>query len=73
MSDVLIRDVPDEVLAAIDARAAKLGISRVEYVRRRLAQDAATAPVVVTVADLRQLGSTFADLADPDVMAGAWD
>ena len=73
MSDVLIRDVPDEVLTAIDARAAKLGISRVEYVRRRLAQDAAVAPVLVTVADLQHLGMTFADLADPEVMAGSWD
>ena len=73
MSDVLIRDIPDEVLTAIDARAARLGISRVEYVRRRLAQDAAVAPVSVTAADLRRFGATFADLADPDVMAGAWD
>ena len=73
MSDVLIRDVPDEVLTAIDARAAKLGISRVEYVRRRLAQDAAVAPVLVTVADLQHLGTTYADLADPEVTAGAWD
>ena len=73
MSDVLIRDVPDEVLNTIDARAAALGISRAEYVRRRLTQDAAVAPVVVTVADLQQLGSTFGDLADPDVMAGTWD
>src|SRR6185437_1250262 len=39
MGYVLIRDAPDEVLTAIDARAAKLSISRVEYVRRRLAQD----------------------------------
>ena len=73
VSDVLIRDVPDEVLNTIDARAAALGISRAEYVRRRLTQDAAVAPVVVTVADLQQLGSTFGDLADPDVMAGTWD
>lgn len=73
MSDVLIRDVPDEVLTAIDARAAKLGISRVEYVRRRLAQDAAVAPVLVTAADLQHLGTTFADLAKPEVMARAWD
>ena len=73
VSDVLIRDVPDEVLTAIDARAAALGIARVEYVRRRLAQDAAVAPVLVTVEDLQQLGSTFGDLADPGIMAGAWD
>ena len=73
MSDVLIRDVPDEVLAAIDARAAMLGISRVEYLRRRLAQDVAVAVVSVTAADLQRFGAAFADLADPEVMAGAWD
>jgi plasmid stability protein len=73
VSDVLIRDIPDEVLVAIDARAAKLGISRVEYVRRRLAQDAATSSVPVTIADLQRFGDDFADLSDPEVMAGAWD
>jgi hypothetical protein len=71
MADVLIRDVPDEVLAAIDARAGKLGISRVEYVRRRLAQDAVTSPVLI--ADLQRFGEVFADLSDPEVMGGAWD
>ncbi len=30
ISDVLIRDVPDEVLAAIDVKASRLGISRVD-------------------------------------------
>jgi plasmid stability protein len=73
VSDVLIRDIPDEVLAAIDSRAARLGISRVEYVRRRLAQDAAVEPVSVTVEDLNRFSGSFTDLADPAVMAGAWD
>ena len=47
MADLLVRDVPDDVVAALDAHAARLGLSRSEYVRRRLAQDAATpgAPV----------------------------
>src|ERR1700731_3426146 len=51
MTDVLIRDVPEEVIAALDAHAARLGLSRSEYVRRRLAQDAATpgSPVGVEV------------------------
>jgi hypothetical protein len=31
VSDVLIRDVPEEVIEAIDARAAALGLSRNEY------------------------------------------
>ena len=64
MSDVLIRDIPDEVLTVIDAKAARLGISRVEYLRRRLAQDAVAG--TVTAMDLRRFGEAFADLADSD-------
>jgi hypothetical protein len=73
VTDMLIRDVPDEVLAAVDARAGRLGLSRSEYVRRRLAQDAAAAPeAAVTTADLARFGEVFADLADSDVMDQAW-
>lgn len=71
MTDVLIRDVPDEVIAIVDAHAARLGISRSEYVRRRLAQDAAGASKV-SVADLKRFAEDFGDLADPGVMAQAW-
>lgn len=72
MSDVLIRDVPDDVLAAIDARAAGMGLSRVEYIRRRLAQDARIVPLRVTPEDLVRLGDTLAGLADEQVMNEAW-
>ncbi|MBO0830565.1 MAG: ribbon-helix-helix protein, CopG family [Actinobacteria bacterium] len=72
MTDMLIRDVPDDVIAAVDARANRLGLSRSEYVRRRLAQDAATAGAVVTTQDLARFAETFGDLADPDVMSRAW-
>jgi plasmid stability protein len=72
MSDILIRDVPDEVIAAVDARASRLGLSRSEYVRRRLAQDAATGGAVVTAADLARFAERFADLSDPGVMSQAW-
>ncbi len=72
MGDILIRDIPDAVVSAIDARAAKLGISRSEYVRRRLAQDALSAQAAVSASDLRRFGQTFADLANPEVMAEAW-
>jgi plasmid stability protein len=73
VSDILIRDIPDDVLSAIDSRAAKLGISRSEYVRRRLAQDAVVAGATVSVADLRAFNRDFADLADTDVMIKAWE
>lgn len=70
--DVLIRDIPDEVLASVDAHAARLGISRVEYIRRRLAADAATNPASVSVTDLRRFAEGFSDLADHSVMDSAW-
>jgi plasmid stability protein len=72
MTDMLIRDVPDEVIAAVDARASRLGLSRSEYVRRRLAQDAVSAGAAVTTQDLVQFAEVFSDLDDPDVMSQAW-
>lgn len=72
MTDILVRDVPDEVVAALDARALRLGLSRSEYLRRRLAQEAVAGPEAVTVDHLNVFAETFADLADPEVMKGAW-
>ncbi|MCW2529592.1 MAG: vapB2 [Pseudonocardiales bacterium] len=71
MSEILIRDVSDEVLAGLDANATRLGLSRVEYIRRRLAQDA-TSAMTVTMTDLRSFADAFADLADPAVIDDAW-
>jgi len=72
VTDILIRDVPEEVVAAIDARAAALGLSRNEFLRRRVAQEARRSTQSVTVADLRRLSELAADLGDPEVMARAW-
>ena len=72
MTDVLVRDVPEDVVAALDARASRLGLSRSEYLRRRLAQEAVTGPQPVTVEHLTVFAETFADLADVEVMKGAW-
>ncbi|MDX1887514.1 FitA-like ribbon-helix-helix domain-containing protein [Mycolicibacterium sp. 120270] len=72
MSDLLIRDVPDEVLAGLDARAAELGLSRVEYIRRRLAQDARATRVPVTREDLHRFGQAVAGLANEELMHEAW-
>ncbi len=72
MSNVLVRDIPQNVLAALDAHAARCGISRNEYIRRRLAQDVATMCAPVSVADLRGFSAAFSDLADTSVMNEAW-
>lgn len=72
MADMLIRDVPEAVVAAVDAHAVRLGLSRSEYVRRRLAQDADVSGSSVEVSDLTRLAELTADLADPAVMDRAW-
>ncbi|MHB8184591.1 MAG: type II toxin-antitoxin system VapB family antitoxin [Dermatophilaceae bacterium] len=48
MPDVLIRNFPAEDLALLDQLAARLGISRTEYLRRRLQQEARRAVTTVT-------------------------
>lgn len=65
--------LPEDVLAAIDARAAALGLSRSEYLRRRLAAEAAVTATTVTVEDLAELADTFVDVLDPEVMRRAWE
>lgn len=71
MPDVLIRDLPEHVVAAIDANAQRLGLSRNEYLRRQLATEARP-HATVTVADLKRSARVFVDLHDRGVMAGAW-
>lgn len=72
MPDVLIRDVPAEDLARIDAQAARVKLSRTEYLRRRLHQEASRSRGPVTADDLRRFMSRFSDLEDPEVMRRAW-
>lgn len=73
MSDLLIRDVPDDVLAGLDARAAELGLSRVEYIRRRLTQDARASRTAVTPEDLQRCGQAIAGVLDEELMREAWN
>lgn len=71
MTDILIRDIPDDVLAAIDAKAKRVGLSRTEYLRRTLERERVPA-ASVSVEHLAQAASLARDLDDPDVMSGAW-
>ena len=72
MTDILIRDVPDDVVSAIDAKAQRVGLSRTEYLRRALARERTDNTQRVTVADLQRFAERFSDLADPEVMTRAW-
>src|SRR5262249_34251520 len=72
IADIIIRGVPDEVVASLDARASRLGLSRSEYVRRYLAQDAARDDSPVSGAHLAYFADAFGDLGNRDVMLRAW-
>lgn len=73
VTNVLIRGLSDAAIERIDAEAAALGLSRNEFLRRRLETEA-SAPVVgtVTVDDWRRSAAIFGDLADPEIMDAAW-
>lgn len=72
MPDILIRDLPAEDLARLDAHAARQGLSRTEYLRRRLHEDAARVDASVTAADLQRFAARFGDLDDAEVIRQAW-
>ena len=71
-ADIVIRGVPVNVIEALDARAARLGLSRGEYVRRCLAQDATRDVSPVSAAHFANFAEIFGDLSDPEVLSQAW-
>jgi hypothetical protein len=74
MTDILIRDVPEDVVAAIDARAQRAGLSRTEYLRRTLSRERGyrDGQGDVTMDDLARFTATFGDLDDKALMDEAW-
>lgn len=72
MTDLLIRDVPDDIVAKIDLRAERLGISRAEYLRRQMLNAATGSREPVTLESLQEFSEIFQDLADEQVMDQAW-
>lgn len=73
VADIWIRDVSEATVAGIDRRAAEQGLSRAEYLRRRLDAEYHPRPAPpMTSTDWRRFHGATTDLADPDVMGGAW-
>ncbi|MFA7265561.1 MAG: antitoxin [Candidatus Nanopelagicales bacterium] len=72
MSDVLIPDVPESVLATLGGQAARLGLSRTESLRRQLTQVTAVGSGTTRPQDWANFGERFADLGDADIMDNAW-
>jgi hypothetical protein len=67
--DIRIRDMPDEVVASLDAKAKNGGLTRAEYLRRLLADQQESA---LTREQLDRFATRTADLSNPEVMAAAW-
>ncbi len=73
MADLLIRDVSAELVSALDSKAAALGLSRVEFLRRTLTREAQVSGGSVTEAHLASLLEILPDLSDEEIMRGAWE
>jgi hypothetical protein len=74
MADILIRDVPEEVVNALDARAKRQGLSRSEFLRRTLKREAAMrSGRKTTIEDLRWFSEMARDLKDDEIMRRAWE
>lgn len=73
MVDVVVSDVPGEVVAAIDAQARRAGLSRTAFLRRQMVRMVGSAERPATAEGLSSLGERFADLADAEVMREAWE
>lgn len=72
MADVLIRNVPPDDLRRLDEQARRLGLSRADFLRRQLHQQATTTVLRVSLEDLQEVADTLSDLSDPKVMGEAW-
>lgn len=72
MPDVLIRNVPSEDVVALDEQARAAGLSREDFLRRQLLQQAQRTVSPVTQADFIKLDQLVVDLDEPDVMEDAW-
>lgn len=72
MTDIVIRDLPDDVIVGLDRKAKERGLSLEEFIRLRLVESVSRSRERVTVESLRYMSERFAELADSEVTAAAW-
>jgi hypothetical protein len=70
--DLLIRNVDEETVRQIDARAEVLGLSRSEFLRREVHRVAQVSVRPATRADFEWVSEMLVDLVDDALMARAW-
>jgi len=73
MTDILVRGLTPEEVGDLDRKAKRLGTSRQELLRRWIRAGLDREPVELTAAALDRFAAATQDLADPEVMKGAWD
>lgn len=72
MPNVLIRDIPQEDLELLDEQARRAGLSRADFLRRQLQQQARRSATPVVVEDLEVMTQLLQGLGEDDVIADAW-
>lgn len=72
MPDILIRNISDSDLHSLDRQAQKAGLSRADYVRRHLEQQAPRSSSEVTPSDFERLALATKDLGNRGIIESAW-
>nr|VDG61884.1 Antitoxin VapB2 [Streptococcus thermophilus] len=71
--DILIRGISDAAVKRLDSEAADLGLSRNEYLRRKIEDTVEPeSRRKITAEDWARTARVHADLSDEDVMRAAW-
>lgn len=71
--DILIRGISDAAVKRLDSEAADLGLSRNEYLRRKIEDTVEPeSRRKITAEDWARTARAHADLSDEDVMRAAW-
>ena len=72
MADILIPDVPEDVITGIDIKARRLGLPRADYILPVLTRELAVQQVHVSVTDLVDFTTASATSATSTPMNRAW-
>ncbi|GAB3083760.1 hypothetical protein [Corynebacterium aquatimens] len=71
--DILIRGISDAAVKRLDSEAAELGLSRNEYLRRKIEDTVEPkSRRKITADDWARTARIHADLSDEEVMRSAW-
>ncbi len=72
MTDLLIRNINEDDVRAIDALATRLGLSRNELLRRETMSLARRGQPTASREDFERAARLFSDALDDEIMSNAW-